>query len=483
MVLGSFRERCESSLIFSPTEPLRWNGLVEIEHAANPTERGFLARPVRLATRVVSFLLGDPTPDDVIHPYVTLVHSRATRDDIVLQAEDLERVWRALSLAADGAGARVCLRGAPGCGKKLILEALLAEQDTPLLCCDLEALSAQPHLLERALRAARREALLQGAALYLDCTRFDTLEDIKRVLQLTVERVFRDFPNLLAFGSNFMVLFYDGVRGGVGDVFVPLPEPDERLVLWERAMPRNAKLAPGTQLDELARQYPLSGGAITGAVRGAVSRARQRNPQRPIVRRAHLVDSARHQLTGRLATLATRITTSLSWDDLVLPKEGMERLNELTAFARHGLFDLSVECRGDLEVDAHHTVEDVGICLGQALEAALGDKSSLRRFGHSYVPMDEALARVVVDLSGRAFLQYRAGFAEPNVGELAVGLVREFMRAVADQGRFNLHIDLLRGADAHHGVEAIFKALGKALDQATQLDVRVDGIPSTKGTL
>ncbi len=335
MVLGSFRERCESSLIFSPTEPLRWNGLVEIEETANPTDRGFLARPMRLATRVVSFLLGDPTPDDVIHPYVTLTQCRASKDDIVLQTEDLDRVWRAVSLAAEGAGARVCIRGGAGCGKKLILEALLAEHGRPLLTLDLEVVNNQPGLLERALRAARREALLQGAALYLDCTSFEVLEDIKRHLQLTVERIFRDFPNLLVFGAAFMVPFFDAVRGGVADVFVPLPEADERLILWERAMPRNAKLAPGTQLDELARQYPLTGGAITGAVRGAVSRARQRNPQRPIVRRVDLIDSARHQLTGRLATLATRITTSLSWDDLVLPEESMNRLQELCAFARH----------------------------------------------------------------------------------------------------------------------------------------------------
>ena len=155
----------------------------------------------------------------------------------------------------------------------------------------------------------------------------------------------------------------------------------------------------------------------------------------------------------------------------------------LTAFSRHGLMDLSVTCKGDLEVDAHHTVEDVGICLGQALDQALGDKASLRRFGHSYVPMDDALARVVVDLSGRSYCLFQAEFGEANVGELPVGLVREFMRAFADQGRFNLHVDLLRGGDAHHGVEAIFKALGRALDQATGQDRRVEGIPSTKGRL
>ena len=155
----------------------------------------------------------------------------------------------------------------------------------------------------------------------------------------------------------------------------------------------------------------------------------------------------------------------------------------LRAFARHGLFDLEVTCRGDLEVDPHHTVEDVGICLGRALHRALGDKAGLRRFGHSYVPMDEALARAAVDLSGRSYLVLEAGFREERVGDFPTALTREFMRAVADWGRFNLHLDLLRGGDAHHGIEALFKALGRALDQASQRDGRVAGIPSTKGSL
>ena len=155
----------------------------------------------------------------------------------------------------------------------------------------------------------------------------------------------------------------------------------------------------------------------------------------------------------------------------------------LNALARHGLFDLRVKCAGDLEVDPHHTVEDVGICLGQAVDQALGDKAGLQRFGHSYVPMDDALARVVVDLSGRSYLVLQAAFDAERVGDFPVALVREFFRAVADHGRLNLHIDLLRGTDAHHSIEAIFKAFGRALDQASQRSGRVEGIPSTKGSL
>ena len=155
----------------------------------------------------------------------------------------------------------------------------------------------------------------------------------------------------------------------------------------------------------------------------------------------------------------------------------------LNALARHGLFDLRVKCAGDLEVDPHHTVEDVGICLGQAVDQALGDKAGLQRFGHSYVPMDDALARVVVDLSGRSYLALQAAFDAERVGGFPAALVREFFRAVADHGRLNLHIDLLRGADAHHSIEAIFKAFGRALDQASQRSGRVEGIPSTKGSL
>jgi len=155
----------------------------------------------------------------------------------------------------------------------------------------------------------------------------------------------------------------------------------------------------------------------------------------------------------------------------------------LTAFARHGLFDLKVRCKGDLEVDAHHTVEDIGICLGLALAEGVGDKAGLQRFGHSYVPMDEALARAVIDLSGRSYLVLEAEFLDPAVGELPTALVREFFRAVADNARINLHLDLLRSHNDHHGIEALFKACARALDQATLCSERIRGIPSTKGSL
>ena len=155
----------------------------------------------------------------------------------------------------------------------------------------------------------------------------------------------------------------------------------------------------------------------------------------------------------------------------------------LHALARHSLCDLALQCRGDLHVDAHHTVEDVGICLGQAIAQAVGDKAGIQRYGHSYVPMDEALARAVVDLSGRAHLVFVAAFQEERVGALDVSLVREFFYAVADQGRMNLHLDLLRGRNAHHGIEALFKAFARALLMAVQPSARVEGIPSTKGVL
>ena len=155
----------------------------------------------------------------------------------------------------------------------------------------------------------------------------------------------------------------------------------------------------------------------------------------------------------------------------------------LNAFARHGLFDLELKCHGDLEVDAHHTIEDVGICLGQAIEQSLGDKVGIVRYGHSYVPMDEALARAAVDLSGRAYLVLDATFNDEMVGEMPVAMVREFFYAVADQSRMNLHLDLLRGGNDHHGIEALFKAFARALDAATLRSGRVQGIPSTKGML
>jgi imidazoleglycerol-phosphate dehydratase len=156
----------------------------------------------------------------------------------------------------------------------------------------------------------------------------------------------------------------------------------------------------------------------------------------------------------------------------------------LEALARHSLCDLEVEASGDLHVDAHHTVEDVGIVLGQALAQALGERRGIRRYASATVPLDDALARVVVDVSGRPFLAYHA---EPptwqKLGDYDVALTPEFFRALATHGGLTLHVDLLRGRNAHHVVEAVFKAAARALGEATRLDPRVTGVPSTKGTL
>jgi imidazoleglycerol-phosphate dehydratase len=155
----------------------------------------------------------------------------------------------------------------------------------------------------------------------------------------------------------------------------------------------------------------------------------------------------------------------------------------LTLMAKHGLLDLEIAAKGDLEVDYHHTVEDVGITLGLALAKALGDKGGIRRYGHAYVPMDEALARVVVDISGRPFLLYDAPRGVEPIGLFPFQLVEEFLRALAVNAGLTLHVSVLAGRDAHHMAEAVFKALGRALDMASSRDGRVEGIPSTKGVL
>jgi imidazoleglycerol-phosphate dehydratase len=155
----------------------------------------------------------------------------------------------------------------------------------------------------------------------------------------------------------------------------------------------------------------------------------------------------------------------------------------LTHIARHGLFDLEVKARGDLHIDAHHTVEDVGICLGKAFLEALGDGAGLTRYGHAVVPMDEALAEAAVDFSGRPFLAFNADLSGGSVGEFDVALAEEFMRAFAMNSRMTLHIVLREGTNAHHCIEGIFKAVARALRQAASLDDRVEGVPSTKGML
>jgi imidazoleglycerol-phosphate dehydratase len=155
----------------------------------------------------------------------------------------------------------------------------------------------------------------------------------------------------------------------------------------------------------------------------------------------------------------------------------------LTAFATHGRFDLDVSAQGDLHVDAHHTVEDVGIVIGQALTQALGDKAGITRFGHAYVPLDEALSRCVIDLSGRPYLHYGVTFKAQRLGDMPTELFEDFFWALADHARLNLHLDMIRGRNAHHVAETLFKASARALRMAVALDPRVQGVPSTKGSL
>ena len=156
----------------------------------------------------------------------------------------------------------------------------------------------------------------------------------------------------------------------------------------------------------------------------------------------------------------------------------------LDQVARHGMIDLAVEAKGDLQIDAHHTVEDVGIAIGQAVAKALGDKAGLVRYGHAYVPLDEALSRVVVDLSGRPGLEFHVAFTRARIGDFDVDLAHEFFQGFVNHALVTLHVDNLRGANAHHQCETVFKAFGRALRMAVARDARSGGaIPSTKGTL
>ena len=156
----------------------------------------------------------------------------------------------------------------------------------------------------------------------------------------------------------------------------------------------------------------------------------------------------------------------------------------LEQLARHGMIDLEIEAKGDLHVDAHHSVEDIGITLGQAVAKALGDKAGIRRYGHAYVPLDEALSRVVVDFSGRPGLEYHVPFTRGLIGEFDVDLVHEFFQGFGNHAQATLHVDNLRGVNAHHQCETIFKAFARALRMAAEADPRAAGVvPSTKGTL
>jgi imidazoleglycerol-phosphate dehydratase len=155
----------------------------------------------------------------------------------------------------------------------------------------------------------------------------------------------------------------------------------------------------------------------------------------------------------------------------------------LELFARHGFFDLRIEATGDLHVDYHHTVEDVGLVLGQALREALGDKAGIRRFGEATVPLDEALVQSVVDLSGRPFFAYDVKITQQKIGQFDVELIHDFLLALVNQAGMNLHVRMLAGRNPHHVVEAAFKGLARALDAAVQRDIRLRGVLSTKGTL
>lgn len=187
------------------------------------------------------------------------------------------------------------------------------------------------------------------------------------------------------------------------------------------------------------------------------------------------------------STKETQIAVELNLDgtgaaDLDIGVPFLEHM--LDQVARHGMFDLTVKAKGDLEIDAHHTVEDVGISLGQAFRQALGDKRGIRRYGHAYVPLDEALSRVVLDFSGRPGLDYKVEYPRARVGEFDIDLLREFFQGFVNHAMVTLHIDNIRGRNTHHIAETIFKAFGRSLRVAVERDPRMEGIlPSTKGSL
>jgi imidazoleglycerol-phosphate dehydratase len=186
-------------------------------------------------------------------------------------------------------------------------------------------------------------------------------------------------------------------------------------------------------------------------------------------------------------TLETRISVRMDLDGSGkgVFQTGVSFLDHmLDQVARHGLIDLDVRAEGDLHIDAHHTVEDIGISLGQAFAKAVGDKKGIRRYGHAYVPLDEALSRVVIDLSGRPGLEYQVDFTRARIGDFDVDLFREFFQGFVNHAGVTLHIDNLRGINAHHQAETVFKAFGRALRMALEVDPRLgDQMPSTKGTL
>jgi len=224
----------------------------------------------------------------------------------------------------------------------------------------------------------------------------------------------------------------------------------------------------------------MNGGALT--CRGGLFKLEGLHPATPS---SHAM-SARTARVER-ATLETRISVDLNLDG-----SGISRLatglpffdHMLDQIARHGALDLAITADGDLAVDAHHTVEDVGITFGQALARALGDKKGIQRYGHAYVPLDEALSRVVIDFSGRPGLEYEVSYSRARIGDFDVDLIREFFQGVVNHAQATVHIDNLKGRNAHHVAETVFKAFGRALRQAAAPDERqAQVIPSTKGSL
>ena len=215
---------------------------------------------------------------------------------------------------------------------------------------------------------------------------------------------------------------------------------------------------------------------VRAAARRGAARGKAASTTSPQARRVRVARKTRE--TDIVLTLdldgqgRSQITTGIGFLD-----------HMLTSLATHARFDLELRCKGDLHVDAHHSVEDVGIVLGQALRQALGDKQGLVRFGHAYCPLDEALTRAVVDLSGRPWLSFFAQFRAQRVGDMPTELVEDFFRALSDHARLCLHLDMIRGRNAHHVIEALFKATARALAMAVARDSRRSGVPSTKGSL
>lgn len=179
-----------------------------------------------------------------------------------------------------------------------------------------------------------------------------------------------------------------------------------------------------------------------------------------------------------------KLTLDIDGEGKSSVKSGIPFLDHmLTLFAKHGFFDLTVDAKGDIDVDYHHTMEDLGLVMGDAISKALGDRSGIRRYGSFLLPMDEALAQVALDLSNRPYLVYDVKCPAPAVGDIDVQLFHEFFQALAVKSGMNLHIDLIRAGETHHAIEAIFKAFARALDEATQIDPRIKGVMSTKGVL